>query len=472
MKKIILILFAVAIVILGYSGCVDKTSLTAPQLNPKSGNANLTTFVTIGNSLTAGYQSGALYKSAQMYCFGKQIADQVGTNFAIPYISDPGIGGRMEVQAFDIAKGQISIKSDGSTGKPLETSYPAPYNNLGIPGALLYDVLNATNSTNCASALAGAGENPFFNIVLRGQGSQFQQAKALHPTFIILWIGNNDILGYATAGGTVPFTPVSVGPVNFTGMYNQLADSIASLGAKVVVANIPDVTSIPYFTTAGPAVALSMSQNSISTFYYQKHGEVLTASGQASPLDLLGMKILITLKGLSYAGDVTGQFYKDYNKGVVPPGINTQHPFGFAPDNPFPDAFVLDESEIADAKATTAAYNAVISAAAQAKGFGLFNINSFFNTAAQAGLSENGIHFTASYITGGLFCLDGIHPTDQGQAILANEFIKVINTKFGAKIPLVDVSTVPNSILLAKGGNYTGHIIPSFSPGSLEHLLY
>lgn len=471
MKKLTSILFAVLLVVLVFSGCEDKTSLTAPQLNPKSGNADLTRFVTIGNSLTAGYQSGALYQSSQKYCFGNLIAEQVGTKFEIPYISDPGIGGRMVVQSFDQANAQISITTQGSTGSPLNATYAAPYNNLGVPGALLYDVLNATSSTTCASYLAAKQANPFFDIILRNSalhlGAQFDQAKILHPTFVILWIGNNDILGYATAGGTVPFTPT----VQFTGLYSMLADSIASLGAQVVVANIPDVTSIPYFTTAGPAIALAMSKLHASTFYYQKHGETV-ATGRASLLDLAGMKILVTLQGMSYAGDVTGKFYKDYAGGAVPPGVNTAHPFGFAQDNPFPDVFVLDESEIADAKAATAAYNSAISSVAQSKGFGIFDINSFFNSVAQKGFTENGITFTTAYIEGGLFGLDGIHPTGQGQAVLANEFIKVINSKFGGKIPLIDVSSIPNSILLAKKGFNAAHLIPVFMPGALDHLLY
>ncbi len=468
MKKIITILFAAVFVIFVYNGCEDKTDLTAPQLNPKSGNADLTRFVTIGNSLTAGFQSNALYQSAQMYAFGNQIAEQVGTNFATPYISDPGIGGLMEVQSFDPAKLQLSVIQVGSTGTPLETSYPAPYNNLGIPGALLYDVLHATSSTTCASYVFGGGQaNPFFDIILRGQGSQFDQAKALHPTFVILWIGNNDILGYATAGGTVAYTPIN----QFQLLYGQLADSVASLGAKVVVANIPDVTSIPFFTTAGPAIALMMSQLHVPDFYYQMSGAT-PAVGQATPLDLLGSQILITLKGLPYAGDVTGKFYQDYANGQVPPGVNTQHPFGFAPDNPFPNAFVLDAAEIDTAKTVTASYNNIISGAAQAKGFGIFNINSFFNTVAQNGLSENGINFTTSYITGKLFGLDGVHPTSEGQAILANEFIKVINSKFGASIPLIDVSTVPNSLILTGQSSSAAKIIPSFSAHTFDHVLY
>jgi hypothetical protein len=35
---------------------------------------------------------------------------------------------------------------------------------------------------------------------------------------------------------------------------------------------------------------------------------------------------------------------------------------------------------------------------------------------------------------GGLFSLDGIHPTNTGYAIMANEFIKAINQAFGLNV--------------------------------------
>jgi len=41
-----------------------------PEVNdftPSNGTADFTTYVAVGNSLTAGYADGALYKSAQMW---------------------------------------------------------------------------------------------------------------------------------------------------------------------------------------------------------------------------------------------------------------------------------------------------------------------------------------------------------------------------------------------------------------------
>jgi hypothetical protein len=454
-----------------FSGCQDKTDLTAPILNPKSGNADLTRFVTIGNSLTAGYQSGSLYQSAQIYAFGNQIAQQVGTTFEEPLISDPGTAGRLEIKSFNLATNQIDIYANPKQGSPINISYSKPYNNLGIPGALLYDVLNATSSTTCASALFANKPNPLFDLILRGHGSQFAQAKALHPTFVTLWIGNNDVLGFATSGGASPAAPTD--PNTFAFLYSNLVDSLSTLGAQVVVANIPDVTSIPFFTTVGPLIAQKLANAGIQGIFYQNHGGLSTSV--ATVINLVSYDVLVTLPGMTYAaliGHPTGQFYRDYGYPALPRGIDTTQPFGLSPANPWPDALILDASEISTAKTTTASYNSTISSLAASKGFGLFDVNSFFNQVASSGYSTNGLKFNAEFLLGGLFGLDGVHPTDQGQAILANEFIKVINSKFGASIPLINVAAVPSSIVLAKRSLLSSLGIPYFQPGSFDHLLY
>ena len=83
---------------------------------------------------------------------------------------------------------------------------------------------------------------------------------AQNPTFFSLWIGNNDILSYATSGGSGNdqagnLNPATYGPNDITdpmvfgGVYDQLLQSLTASGAQGVVANLPDVTSIPYFTT-------------------------------------------------------------------------------------------------------------------------------------------------------------------------------------------------------------------------------
>ena len=464
MKKILSTIFILAFISVILTGCQDRSNLTAPApQSPKSGTADFTRFVTIGNSITAGYQSSALFQDAQVWSYGNQIAKLVNTTYAIPLISDPGIGGQFQIHQITPS---LVLVQQPSTGVPLNLGYQAPYNNLGIPGALLYDVLNATSSTTCAQALAGGSPNPFFDIVLRNSalhlGSQFQQAKAQHPTFVTCWIGNNDVLGFATSGGFSPAAPTP--SATFAYLYGLLGDSLASLGAKVVVANIPDVTTIPFFTTVGPLLSQQIPWASLTAmgspgFCYQKHGVTLpNPTSFATQSDLAGLKILVTLAGQNYAGLLgtpTGKWYRDNHYPGLPLGIDTTKAFGFDPRNPWPDALVLDSVEIATAKASTSDFNTVIQNVATAKGFGMVDIHGVFNTIfftsiAHGGIVYNGITFTPFFITGGLFSLDGVHPTGQGQGLIANEFIKVINTKFGASYPSINLASIPGTIYFGK----------------------
>ncbi len=481
MKKILKSIMIFAGIVLLLSACEDFTKLTAPPVN--TGTADFSRFVVIGNSLTAGYQSGSLFESAQKYSYGNLIAKQVGTTFEQPIVSDPGFGSRLEIKSLD----PFTLVNNPIMGTPQNLNYPLPYNNLGVPGALLYDVLNATSSTTCASYVFGGVPNPMFDLILRNSDttatplSQFQQAAALNPTMVILWIGNNDVLGFATSGGTSPSAPTDVNV--FEGLYNATAGAIASLGADVVVANIPNVSSIPFFTTVGPQIAMGVPWYQLAALgvpglFYQEHGNVGPSQTFADSLTLLTGGVLVTLKGSSYAsliGQPTGKFYRDFGFPALPPGIDTTQAFGVHPLNPWPDALILDPGEITTVQTATVQFNDIISSAAETYGFGLADMFSFFNQIRMndftGGTVFDGITFTTFYVVGGLFSLDGVHPTNQGYAIVANEFIKVFNSKFGANIPLIDVSAIPGSL------NFTGKVrfengFAQFPKGAFDHLFF
>ena len=469
MKEKLAVLFSILLLVFVFTSCEDRTELTAPTPpSPNTGAVNFTNFVSIGNSLTAGYQSGALFESAQVYSFGNLIAKQVGASYVQPIVSDPGLGspGRIEVKSLNPFALTYNLTAGGLTNP----TYASAYNNLGIPGIVLADVLTSASSATSFS------KSPFIDLVLRGKGTVLAQAATLNPTFITVWIGNNDVLGYATSGGAKPTSPTD--PQVFAGLYAQLGDALAATGAKVVVANIPCVTCIPFFTTVGPGLAQALSAKGAPGMYIQLHGQY---NGTAIPLSYLADKTaMITLPGsnyTSYIGLPGGKFYKDNNVDISPliaGGIlDTTQLFGLHPKNPWPDALVLDPTEVATAINAINAYNASIASVASSKGFALNDINGFFiqirNADATGGYSFNGLKLSTTYVTGGIFSLDGIHPTNQGHAIVANEFIKTINAKWSTSISLINVSQIPGSIILAKKG-YLG--IPIFDKGTLDNLFF
>ena len=454
MKKILILLAMASL--LFFVACEDRSDLTAPSA-PNTGSADFTRFVTIGNSLTAGYQSGSLYESSQVYSFGKIMADQVGVSFEQPIISEPGIPGKLELH--DLSP---TILPNPGMGAPTNLNYAAPYNNLGVPGAILWDL---TDETDFAAKSAARG-NPYFQIVLRDQAlgkSIVEQALNLQPTFINLWIGNNDVLGYATSGGTsgTDLTGLLPSDPNVFGfLYNMVATAITdTTGArKIAAANIPDVQNIPYFTTIGPKLAASLTDMGVPAMVYQStHTGV--GYGVATTADLADGTVLLTLTGspaTAYLGDRSGAYYAA-NDIPVPPGVVTDSAFGFSPYNPWPDNLTLEPAEITIAQDATVAFNTVIRTTVDANSatWVLVDINTFFAEVkaaelATGGMIIDGINFNTGFILGNTFSLDGVHPTTQGYGVIANEFISAINGKFNATIPRVNVSTLPGSIALGK----------------------
>ncbi len=491
MKTIIKSGFILSLLALVFIGCADRTDLVDPSTATVStGTANFARFVSIGNSITAGYQSSSLFEDAQKYSFGAQLAKQVHTGYVEPLVSNPGIGGRIDIQSVDVTKGSVSFYYNAKQGgSPLNTSYGAPYNNLGIPGAILYDVLDTTDFAAKSTSRA----NPYFPLVLRSAAlgkSILAQAKALKPTFMTLWIGNNDVLGYATSGGkslsmtgTQTPTPTAV----FAGLYAQLIGTIkadASLAStKIAVGNIPDVSSVPFFTTVGPAVAAGLKAKGVpasyGAFVYAKH-EGGAGIGVASQDQLNSGALLLTLPAMNYApyiGTATGKFYKDNNYPALPAGVDTTQLFGASAGNPFPDALVVDPAELVLVINAVSSFNGTIKSLVSSEAnFVLVDVNASMKAIRNsdiAGTVYDGITFRSTFLTGGLFSLDGVHPSNQGHAVIGNVFISAINAKFGASIPAINVSTVPTGLNYRKvmpiKGDYNFF---EFAPHTFDNLLF
>ncbi len=412
-----------------------------------------------------GEQSSSVFESAQMYSFGNIIAQQVGATYAQATFSEPGTPGRLEIASLS----PFSTYTNPGQGTPTNLTYPAPYNNLGIKGAFLYDVLNARSANTCYTANFGV-PNPLFDAVLRGFGTQLELAIVQQPTLITLWIGNNDILAFATRGGLFPPTD----PTVFQTQYTQVLTALNSTGAQIIIGGIPNALLFPYFTTVGPGVGQAISGiPGAQGLVYQTTGAPGIAIATAT--DLINKNVFITLSGSSAAGligDQTGKYYTD-NGIPVPPGVNTAFPFGLTPENPFPNNLVLDPTEIAAYLALRDGYNQIISGLAASFNYSVINWDELFNSLASTnGLAVNGVNFSATYITGNFFSLDGIHPTSQGYGIIANEFIKAINNKYSASIPLVDVSTIPGSLVFKGDVSMGKYGIPNIPYGSLDNVLF
>jgi len=403
LRASVILLISAALFLLLFS-CAEKEPLE-PKV-AQLGELDFSRYLALGNSLTAGFLSGGLVETYQKISFPALIARQAGVpedQFQQPLISEPGIPPLLELQSYP-PNLDISPKS-ATPGQPTNLTYAGIYNNLAIPGATVHDLVATTTSAT----------NPFFDIVLRGQGTAIQQAVAFNPTFVTLWIGSNDVLGAAMMGGEVPPTPTA----NFQSDYQQIIEALTTqTTAKIVVANVPDVTVIPFFVTIPPVVLNPMTGEPI----LDPAGNPIPLIGEDAGPGPLDPRTLVSLLAMD----------------SLKAGVGIPREIG-GTGRPLPGIYTLTPEEVQTLQTAVAEFNAAIAQIAQAKGIPVLDANALLKDIAAHGYDVGGILVTIDFLVGGFFSLDGVHPSALGYAIAANEFIKLINTTFGSDIPPVDL---------------------------------
>jgi hypothetical protein len=105
---------------------------------------------------------------------------------------------------------------------------------------------------------------------------------------------------------------------------------------------------------------------------------------------------------------------------------------------PLEDKWVLSSNEVAEVKVATDAYNLVIQAAATANNLAFVDAKSVMDQLSTTGIDFNSYNMTSTYVTGGAFSLDGVHPSARGYALITNLFIDAINAKYGSTLKKKD----------------------------------
>lgn len=416
------------------TGCdpeIDTPSSSAGQID-------FSKYVAVGNSLTAGYQDNGLYREGQLNSYPAILADQFeevgGGEFVQPLFGvDEATGsGYLKIGSFEngrpvtvLVPGEALREGTMLPGGQALTKYTDPVNNLGVPGISVL-----------ASASGQYGAiNPYYERLLEpgevGTKPYVQEVVESDPTFFTLWLGNNDVLGYATKGGE-PTNPLEqlTAPALFSSIYNTLVSSLTADGAtQGLLATIPDVTAVPFFTTI-PYNVLALSNQ-----------QQVDALNQAYGNGAIGISFQLGANAL-VVRDVTAPAGVRQIKStelVLLTASDSIAARGYGSLEPLPDKFFLDEAELQEISNATQAFNETIRNTAADKSLALFDANAFFKS-IQGGFAENGVAYSPAYISGNLFSLDGVHPTPRGYAIIANEMIKAINSRYNARIPTVDVT--------------------------------
>jgi hypothetical protein len=378
-----------------------------------SAQVDFTKYVAVGDSVTAGYASSGLAEYYQAYSYPAQIARQaMPGQFQQPLVANPGINPVLILQR--LAPSPVLVPSSSKPGSPKNATLSGPYNNLGIPGARAGDLLTRTGDIKRLLNGTTTAETVMYDLILRdAKNPAINQAIAAAGTFYTVWAGNNDTLGAAVYGialDGITLTPVATFQTQFATLLGGLRTNRPT--AKILVATIPDNTAIPFVTTVPPYNFTPTGQK----FYYLgeagplKDGDYLTLSASA-----------LLQQGYGIPG--TGKLLPEGSIGAT----------GLAP------GVILRAAEIAAIKARTTELNGVIKAAALASNAAVIDIGAYYTEIKAHGIVYGGIRLTSSFLTGGLFSYDGIHPQRIGNAVLANKFIETINSTWGTALRLVDI---------------------------------
>lgn len=400
-----------------FAGCEAEID----EFTPDAGEIDLTTFVTIGNSLTAGFTDNALYRSGQINSVANILAGQLMhaglQEFKQPLMKDElGFGGRLML---GVVNGNLlPVPMPGEVDPANFANIYAdegPFHNMGVPGARTNHLL--------APGYGSDQGNPYFARFASSPATTIMDdVLALDPTFFSLWIGSNDILGYALNGGEdLPITP----PEEYNFLLNTILDGLTSNGAKGVIGNIVDIASIPFFNVipynalflTDPAIVAALNQA------YEMAPHVSFSMG-ANPFVVADPAI-----------QPFGFRQLEAGERVLLTAMNGITELNWGSQVFMPAEFYLSNAQLNEIAVAVDAYNGIIEDAASQYGLAHVDVRSLMQD-ARSGIYFDAVEFSTAFVTGGTFSLDGVHLSARGSAAAANEFIHAINRTYNASIPV------------------------------------
>ncbi len=394
---------------------------------PAGAQLDMSNYVALGDSVTAGLVSGGLVDCYQFNSYPALLADQAGTpTFEMPLISAPGVPSVLQLVSLAGGVPVIEPVGDFMDSFPYNVEYPLPYNNLGVPTATLYDMLFQVGDIQ--NLAAGNLENIIFDLILRipqvpdpttGELLDFTaitQAIALQPTFVTMWIGMNDVLSAVYTA--TPVEGVTMTPVEIFGLlYPQAVGALATqTTADIVLFTIPDVSALAFATTVPPFLDIP----GLGQVPIMGSNGPLTADSRVTLLaaDLLAQGYGVPLPGYP-------PLPEDLNLVTGEPG------------------YVLRPDEIQAIRTQVAGFNAVIRESAAQFGLPVFDAAALVDEALSGhGYTYGSVTLNGDFLTGGLISFDAIHPQQIGHAIIASELIDFLNETYNANIPAMNLSGV------------------------------
>jgi hypothetical protein len=195
------------------AACIEHEAVL-PPVTPQPGGDLLTRYVAMGNSITAGLQSGGINDSTQMESFAVMLAEQAGADFNVPLLQSPGCPPPF-VAPFGPRIGNLP----DDTCLLREPSVRRPLQNLAVPQALIASALDFEVAANALTTL------------ILGGRSQAQAMRDADPTLVSVWLGNNDALAPAIVGNPALLPPLNA----FAAEAEAIAGEIEATNAQDAV---------------------------------------------------------------------------------------------------------------------------------------------------------------------------------------------------------------------------------------------
>jgi lysophospholipase L1-like esterase len=416
----------------------------------------------------------------------------------LPLINAPGLGTQIVLNATTLLANTQSGCSafntaafGASTWEGTRISPTTGIADLGVPGITMHEAVAMTGpyegppgGTNCGyTTIPGdptsgglqslvESENQLFLPVLGefapAYGSNLTMlnvATGMSPKLTTVWLGANDLLKYIFSAGTAPASDT---PTQMAADLTKIIKSLTATGSKVLVADLP--TLLP---TTGHSVPQFFAQANL-TANFTKLLEVESGGaigpGPAAEYAAAIVADLGTNFGVTAGGYLTESGFLGTIEQAVPLiEANPADP-DFAAIQLDPTtkgsglgSAYLTPAFVAQVQALNAAYNQAIDGVATSSGsnVALVPISTFFNTASTTGIPVGPFTVTEQF-GGGLTTWDGLHPSNVGYAVIANDFIATADTAFGMTIP--QLSTAQLEGILGTDPYYGTGIDPAVFP--------
>ena len=432
-----------------------------PYLEIDSGDADFSTYVSMGGGLAAGWTDGSLFMAGQMNSFPNILANVMsmagGGEFTQPYVSD-NVGGILvggaefwgERLYFDGA-GPAGVSGNITT--EATSTMPGPYSNMAFP--FVNAIHNVAPGYGSLAGLSQGLANPWF---VRSASSEnatiLGDALAQQPTFVTV-IPGDDFSAWALFGG--PTAEVDL--TSAQGMFTGVGATLQTLGASVpggVVTNLPDPSNTATFNTvAYDAIPLDQATaDMLNPAFAVYNGGLLAAAAFGlitadeaaartiswaagnNPI-LMADEYLTDLSALGLpplrqttAEDKVNLFAASF-LGTTPDPSNPMGIIGIT--IPANDFAILSSDEIATLQSQLATANGAI-AGLVPSGWALFDLHGLYNEIATTGIYEDEFNMTGDLVFGGFFGLDGYFPTSRGYALIAKRMMETIDNNYGSNL--------------------------------------